>query len=131
MEDWAMQFAQMPGQHLLINPTSFSTPPFQGSLKTRARGEDARGGFFQECLAKSRGSTPGEQQLWREGIYEQIQEMMPLQGVLSIERMCQLAQVGITASIVSEPQIVVRCADATTHSSPFQGYENSQCAAMT
>jgi transposase InsO family protein len=53
----------------------------------------AGGGFFQKCLAKSRGSTPAEHQLWREGIYVQIQEVMPLQGNLSIERMCQLVQV--------------------------------------
>jgi hypothetical protein len=31
--------------------------------------------------------------LWRDGVYDQIQEMMPLQGSLSIERMCQLARV--------------------------------------
>ena len=30
---------------------------------------------------------------WREGIYDQIPEVMSLQGSLSIERMCQLAQV--------------------------------------
>ncbi len=49
--------------------------------------------FFQRCLAKSRGSTPAERRLWREGIYDQIREVMSLQGNLSIERMCQLAQV--------------------------------------
>jgi hypothetical protein len=51
------------------------------------------GGFFQRCLAKSRGSTPAERFCWREGIYDEIQEVMPLQGSLRIERMCQLAQV--------------------------------------
>src|SRR6266568_701339 len=30
---------------------------------------------------------------WREGIYDEIQEVMPLQGSMSVERMCQLAQV--------------------------------------
>ena len=34
-----------------------------------------------------------ERRLWREGIYDQIREVMSLQGSLSIERMCQLAQV--------------------------------------
>ena len=55
--------------------------------------EDLGGGFFQRCLAKSRGSTPAERQGWREGIYDQIREVMSMQGSLSIERMCQLAQV--------------------------------------
>ena len=49
--------------------------------------------FFRGCLAKSRGSSPAEQRLWREGIYDQIREVMPMQGQLSIERMCYLAQV--------------------------------------
>src|SRR6266849_4845984 len=31
--------------------------------------------------------------LWRNGIYEQIREVMPLQGSLSIERLCQLVAV--------------------------------------
>ena len=42
---------------------------------------------------KSRGSTPEERYQWREAIYDEIQEVMPLQGSLSIERMCQLAGV--------------------------------------
>src|SRR4029077_11880504 len=63
--------------------------PFEAGLS----GKDSGGGFFQKCLAKSRGSTPAEQQVWREGIYEQIGEMMPLQGGLSVERMCELAPV--------------------------------------
>jgi len=33
------------------------------------------------------------QELWRDGIYDQIREVMPMQGSLSIERMCQLARV--------------------------------------
>ncbi len=56
-------------------------------------GENAGGGFFQRCLAKNRGSTPEERRFWRDGIYEQIRELMPLQGGLSIERMCELARV--------------------------------------
>jgi putative transposase len=55
--------------------------------------ENVGGGFFQGCLAKSRGSTPAESKLWREDIYEQIRAMMSLQGSLSIERMCYLMQV--------------------------------------
>src|SRR5262249_50617693 len=54
-----------------------------------AGGEDVGGGFFQRCLAENRGSTPEE----RKRIYQQIREMMWLQGRLSIERMCRLAGV--------------------------------------
>jgi len=50
-------------------------------------------GFSQGCLAKSRGSTPAEQQLWRDDIYDQVREVMSRQGSLSIERMCQLVAV--------------------------------------
>jgi hypothetical protein len=64
------------------------------SFKADSGGEDAGSGFFQKCLAKSRGSTPAEQQVWREGVHDQIRQVMPLQGGLTIERMCQLAQVG-------------------------------------
>jgi len=49
--------------------------------------------FFQRCLAKSRGSTPEERKHWREGIYDQIREVMSRQGKLSAERMCALAVV--------------------------------------
>jgi len=69
--------------------SSEGSPPVEASVS----GEDAGGGFFQRRLAKSRGSTPAEQQLWRNGIYDQIREVMSLQGSLSIERMCQLAEV--------------------------------------
>src|SRR5208283_5401472 len=55
--------------------------------------QESGGGFFQRCLAKSRGSSPAEHRLWREGIYDQIREVMSMQGSLSIERMCYLAQV--------------------------------------
>ncbi len=58
-----------------------------------AGGEDVGSGFSQRCLAKNRGSTPEKQGLWRGGIYDQIREVMPMQGSLSIERMCQLARV--------------------------------------
>ncbi len=50
-------------------------------------------GFFQRCFAQNRGSTPGQRKQWREGIYDQIREVMPVQGRLSRERMCELAQV--------------------------------------
>ena len=49
--------------------------------------------FFKGCPAKSRGSTPEEQRKWRDGIYEQIREVMSMTGSLSIERMCELARV--------------------------------------
>jgi len=41
---------------------------------------------------KSRLDARAEQH-WRDGIYEQIREVMPLQGRLSIERMCRLTGV--------------------------------------
>lgn len=44
-------------------------------------------------LAKNRGSTPAERKLWRDGIYDEVREVMPMQGNLGIERMCQLGQV--------------------------------------
>ncbi len=50
------------------------------------------GGFFQRCLAKSRGSTPEERRNWRDDIYDQIRKLMSLQGSLSIERMCELTR---------------------------------------
>jgi transposase InsO family protein len=37
--------------------------------------------------------VPERQELWRDGIYDQIREVMPMQGSLSVERMCQLARV--------------------------------------
>src|SRR5260370_1821734 len=55
--------------------------------------ENPGSGFFQGCLAKSEGATPEERRLWRDGIYDQIREVMPLQGNLSIERMCELTRV--------------------------------------
>src|SRR6266849_6050809 len=62
-------------------------------LKRVLGGEGPRSRFFQRCLAKSRGSTPEQRQLWRDGIYDQIREVMPVQGSLSIERMCLLGGV--------------------------------------
>ena len=44
-------------------------------------------------LAKTRGATREQRRLWRDGIYDQIREVMPMQGGLSIERMCELAKV--------------------------------------
>ena len=36
--------------------------------------------FFKGAFAKSRGSTPEQRTHWREGVYDEIQELMPLQG---------------------------------------------------
>jgi putative transposase len=69
------------------------SPQGNPSLEAAFGREDPGGGFFQRCLAKNRGSTPAQQQLWRNGIYDQIREVMSLQGSLSIERMCQLVPV--------------------------------------
>src|SRR5262249_42897092 len=52
------------------------------------------GGFFCKAPSLSRGSTPAERKPWREGIYAQVRKVIPMEGNLSIERMCQLAQVG-------------------------------------
>jgi putative transposase len=68
-------------------------PKGDPTAKAVAGGEDHGSGFFQRCLAKSRGSTPEARRNWRDGIYERIREVMPLQGSLSIERMCQLVAV--------------------------------------
>src|SRR6266567_4065352 len=60
------------------------------AIEARGGGQDRRdtgGEFFQRCLARNRGSTPEQKQVWRDGIYEQIREVMPMQGSLSIERM--------------------------------------------
>src|SRR5215469_1417653 len=64
--------------------------PASPSVEAFAGGENDGSGFFQRCLAKSRGSTPAEEPLWRADIYDQIREVMSRQGSLSIERMCQL-----------------------------------------
>jgi putative transposase len=70
-----------------------SSPQRNPSLEAAFGREDPGGGFFQRCLAKNRGSTPAQQRLWRDDIYDQIREVMSLQGSLSIERMCQLVPV--------------------------------------
>src|SRR6267143_1228306 len=69
------------------------SPQRNPSLEAAFGRKDSGGGFFQRCLAKNRGSTPGQQRLWRNGIYDQIREVMSLQGSLSIERMCQMVPV--------------------------------------
>src|SRR5258708_875655 len=63
------------------------------SAQAASGGENARSRFFQRCLAKSRGSTPEKKGHWREGIYDQIRDVMSMQGNLSVERMCCLVQV--------------------------------------
>jgi len=47
--------------------------------------------IFQGCLAKNRGSSPGEQKLCERHL-RQIRGVMSMQGSLSIERMCYLAR---------------------------------------
>jgi putative transposase len=70
-----------------------SSPQRNPSFEAAFGREDPGSGFFQRCLAKNRGSTPAQQRLWRNGIYDQIREVMSLQGSLSIERMSQLVPV--------------------------------------
>ena len=55
--------------------------------------EGVGSGFFQRGLAHRRGATPAERNSWRAGIYAHIRDVMSRQGSLSIERMCDLAQV--------------------------------------
>jgi hypothetical protein len=40
------------------------------------------GGGFSKVLHKVEGSTSAERIVWRVGVYDQIQELMPLQGSL-------------------------------------------------
>ena len=74
--------------------------------------------FFKRCLAKNRGSSPAEQKLWREGVYDQIREVMPMQGRLSIERKClaQVSRVGFYRSMAekmpAEEELEVRRSDS-------------------
>ena len=49
--------------------------------------------FFKGALQHRRGATPAERHSWRAGIYAHIRDVMSRQGSLSIERMCDLAQV--------------------------------------
>lgn len=49
--------------------------------------------MFRRCLAHSKGLTPAERRLWRDGIYAHIRDVMSQQGSLNIERMCQLVPV--------------------------------------
>jgi len=58
-----------------------------------------------------------QQALWRDGIYDQIREVMPMQGGLGIERMCLLAGVSragfyrfLKAHVPSEEETEVRSA---------------------
>jgi helix-turn-helix protein len=65
-----------------------------GDLKRSLADKALEADFFQRRLARSRGSTSGEARLWRADIYRYIRGVMFLQGGLSIERMCRLANVG-------------------------------------
>jgi len=49
--------------------------------------------FFKGALQKIETRRQERQRLWRNGIFDQIRELMPMQGNLSIERMCELAKV--------------------------------------
>ena len=49
--------------------------------------------FFKGALQKIEARRQSSSRLWRDGVYDQIRELMPMQGSLSIERMCHLAEV--------------------------------------
>ena len=55
-------------RHIRIGP-----PKGNPSAKANACREGDGGGFFKGCLAKNRGSTPAQQRLWRDGIYQHLQ----------------------------------------------------------
>src|SRR5262249_6793219 len=88
-----------PGELAREDPAQRGQPPQAG-----LGGEDAGGGFFQRCLAQSKGATPAERRLWREGIYAHIRDVMSGEGSLSIERMCQLAPVSRAGFYRSLPE---------------------------
>src|ERR1700690_3919464 len=54
--------------------------------------QGSRSGFLTRCVAQNRGSTPAQQRLRRDCIYEQVQVMQSA-AHLSIESMCRLGQV--------------------------------------
>src|ERR1700694_4926419 len=95
----ALQMAGLDGAHRLWRKST-GLLPRGGTAERDPRSEACPGGegprsrFFQRCLAKSRGSTPEQRQFWRDGIFDQIRELMTVQGSLGVERMCQLAGVG-------------------------------------
>jgi len=72
----------------------FHAPEGNQPVATRAGGEDAGGGFFKGALQKVEARTPEQRYDWREGIYDEIQKVMPFarQSEYRAE-MCQLARV--------------------------------------
>lgn len=52
------------------------------------RKQNPGSGFLQTRLAESRSSASSDARFWRQGIYDEIRARMPLQGGLSVERMC-------------------------------------------
>jgi Transposase len=65
--------------------------------RAQGRAAAAGAGFFQASLAASRGVTPAERRLWRDGVYALIQAMTRPQGTppgatLPVDRMCALAR---------------------------------------
>jgi transposase-like protein len=48
-----------------------------------------------------KGSTPEQNQLWRNCIFDQIEELMPMPGGMGIERMCRLAGVSRASFIAA------------------------------
>ena len=64
------------------------------------------------CTASAPIRAEEERQgLWRDGIYEQIGEVMPMQGGLRIEGMCHLARVSRSGFYRSlQDQVLVEAA---------------------
>ena len=64
------------------------------AVEAAVGGEGAGAGFFQRSLAASRNSTPGSERSWRDAVYGFMGKGTESgQGGLSVERMCQLAEV--------------------------------------
>jgi hypothetical protein len=95
MSQGSLQLARSTGRD---QPSSCANPranPAQADPQAQAivGQQNSRSGFFQTSLAKSRSSASTELLSWRQGIYDEIRARVPLQGDLSVERMCQLTQV--------------------------------------
>ena len=64
-----------------------------GQLKRLVADKTLEADFFKGALQKVEARRQSNTQAWRDGIYDQVRELMSMQGNLSIERMCQLAGV--------------------------------------
>jgi hypothetical protein len=86
--------------------------------------------FFQRCLAKSRGSTPAERKRWREGIYDQIREVMSMQGIAARKPLPGLvhhSDRGIQYASGEYVAILRKHEMVPSMSRPANPYDNASC----